>query len=230
MLKSVVSLGAVCTLVVLAPLALADDDPPPAPPAPAAPVVAGVAAADGPPPDTGIVGSGEPGVVTTLDGSTLTVAAKDETQLPIPPLTTALSSREYLAGATFTGSVKGGSGESSSGTLEVGYQIGCGITLSTTKLIGSVGLNATVGTTGLTNVGMPLSGQFEVDPQAGEVINVTVFKKKYKGNAVRVTVKDVHIKIDGCIGQSFIRSYAILTSSSKANEDIVAYYGITKAV
>ena len=44
----------------------------------------------------------------------------------------------------------------------------------------------------------------------------------------RVTLKDVHIKIDGCVGQSFLRSYAVMTSSSKDNDDIVAYYGVTK--
>ena len=59
----------------------------------------------GPPPDNGIVASAEPGVVTTPDGWVLTVAANNETQLPVAPLTTAVSSREYLVGGTFTGTV-----------------------------------------------------------------------------------------------------------------------------
>ncbi|WP_285034145.1 MspA family porin, partial [Mycolicibacterium sp. lyk4-40-TYG-92] len=42
--------------------------------------------------------------------------------------------------------------------------------------------------------------------------------------------KDVHIKVDGCLGQSFLRSYATLTSSTADTDDIVAYYGITKSV
>ena len=29
---------------------------------------------------------------------------------------------------------------------------------------------------------------------------------------VRVTIKDMHIKVDGCVGQSFLRSYATLTA------------------
>ena len=37
-----------------------------------------------------------PGIAKTPDGWTLTVAAKDETQLPMAPLTTAVSSREWL--------------------------------------------------------------------------------------------------------------------------------------
>ena len=95
----------------------------------------------GPPPDNGIVGSSDPGVVTTPDGWVLTVAATNETELPIAPLTTALSSREYLVGGTFTGTVTGkGKTTLSGGTLEAGYQIGCGIELGQVRLIGQAGI------------------------------------------------------------------------------------------
>jgi hypothetical protein len=72
---------AACSLIPLgtAPVALADppaDDP-------------------GPPPDNGVVASADPGIVTSPDGWVLTVVAKDETQLPVAPLTTAVSSHEY---------------------------------------------------------------------------------------------------------------------------------------
>ena len=42
---------------------------------------------DGPPPDNGIVGSDDPATITTPDGWVLTVAATNETQLPVAPLT-----------------------------------------------------------------------------------------------------------------------------------------------
>lgn len=67
-------------------------------------------------------------------------------------------------------------------------------------------------------------------PKPGEVINVSVTEAKFKGKDSRVTLKDVHIKIDGCVGQSFLRSYAKLTSAAPGSQDIVAYYGVTKAV
>ena len=60
-----------------------------------------------PPVDTGAVASEVPGIATTLDGRTLTVAAKDETQLPVAPLTTSLSARDWLVGGTFTGATTG---------------------------------------------------------------------------------------------------------------------------
>src|SRR5205814_8036381 len=95
----------------------------------------------GPPPDTGVVASAEPGIVTTPDGWVLTVVASNETQLPVAPLTTAVSSREYLVGGTFTGTVTGnGKTSLNGGVLEAGYQIGCGIELGQVRLIGQVGI------------------------------------------------------------------------------------------
>lgn len=186
-----------------------------------------------PPPDSGIVASAPPGIVVTPDGWTLTVAASNETQLPVAPLTTAVSSREYLVGGTFAGAVSGeGSTTLKGGTLEAGYQVGCGIDLGTVRLIGQVGASAT-GTFGAiipTGIAFPLSGTIEIHPKPGTTSTVTVNKKEYKKAPVRITIKDTHIKVDGCVGQSFLRSYATLTSSTEDTDDIVAYYGVTKAV
>ncbi len=226
MLHRLAIVATVCTLTPLgaAPLALAD---PPADP-PAVPV-----ADAGPPPDNGVVASEVPGIAHTPDGRTLTVAAKDETQLPVAPLTTSLSSREWLVGATFTG---GGMADVSGGSLEVGYQIGCGIEMDKVKLNGSIGIGAgtlSVNPTSATPLGLgsitiPIQGQVEVEPRPGTVTNVVVDKKSFKGNSTRVTVKDIHIKVDNCVGASSLRSYAVLTSSGTDADDIVAYYGVTK--
>jgi hypothetical protein len=202
-----------------APIALAD--PPPDDP--------------GPPPDNGVVASADPGVVTTPDGWVLTVAATNESQLPIAPLTTAVSSREYLVAGTFTGTIGGHGGTSlNGGVLEAGYQIGCGIELGQIRLIGSVGINATGSrfSGGLVPTGfnVPIQGIVEIHPKPGQVSTVTVDKKTFKAAPVRVTLKDTHIKVDGCVGQSFLRSYATLTSSTTDTDDVVAYYGVTKTV
>ena len=235
MLNRFATVAAVCMLVPvgMAPLAVADPPPPPGFPGAGAPPDPAPPADPGPPPgDTGAVASEVPGIAHTQDGRTLTVSAKDETQLPVPPLTTALSSRDWLVGGTFlgdvTGSVKGGS-------LEAGYQIGCGVAMDKIKLNGSIGINT--GTGSLSNTGLltvpagitfPIQGQIEVEPRPGEVINVPVDKKAFKGTSSRVTLRDVHIKIDNCVGASSLRSYAVLTSSGTDTDDIVAYYGVTK--
>lgn len=188
-----------------------------------------------PPPDNGIVASAPPGIVTSPDGWTLTVAATNETQLPVAPLTTSLAQREYLVGGTFTGTVTGeGTTSPSGGVLEVGYQIGCGIELGQVRLIGQAGVSTSGSslTGGIvpTGVTFPLSGVIEIHPKPGTVTQVAVNKKEYKAAPVRVTLRDTRVKVDGCVGQSFIRSYATLTSSTTDTDDIIAYYGVTKSV
>lgn len=203
--------------------AVADPDPaaPPADPA----------AAAAPPVNTGAVASSVPGIAKTPDGRTLTVVAKDETQLPVAPLTTSLAARDWLVGATFTGTT---TGDTNGGSLEVGYQIGCGVEMDKVKLNGSIGAtlgNGSLSSSGLSlpgSISFPIQGQIEVEPRPGTVTNVVVDKKSFKGTSARVTVKDVHIKVDNCVGASSLRSYAVLTSSSSDNDDIVAYYGITQ--
>ena len=80
----------------------------------------------------------------------------------------------------------------------------------------------------LGSVTVPIQGQIEVEPRPGTITNVVVDKKTFKGNSTRVTVRDIHIKVDNCVGASSLRSYAVLTSSGTDADDIVAYYGVTK--
>jgi hypothetical protein len=229
MLNRFATLAAVCMLAPVALAPLASADPPPPPPDPAADP-----ADAGPPPDNGLVASSEPGVVTTPDGWKLTVAATNESQLPVAPLTTAVSSREYLVAGTFTGTVTGGgSTPLTGGTLDTGYQIGCGIELGQVRLIGSIGVTTSGSTLGglvPTGITLPMAATLEIHPKPGTVTTVSVDKKSFKAAPVRVTLKDVHIKVDGCVGQSFLRSYATLTSSTTDTDDVVAYYGVIKAV
>ncbi len=223
MLHRFATAAAVCMLIPIGATPLASADPAD----PAAPPVADAGA----PPDNGVVASEIPGIAKTPDGRTLTVAAKDETQVPVAPLTTSLSSRDWVVGATFTGTT---TGSVSGGTLEAGYQIGCGVEMDKVKLNGSIG--ATLGNTSLTTTGVslpgsisfPIQGQVEVEPRPGTVTNVVVDKKTFKGTSARVTLKDIHIKVDNCVGASSLRSYAVLTSSGTDADDIVAYYGVTK--
>lgn len=214
-------------MVVLALTAFAQPVPasadPADPPVPPAPTQAGDAAQSGDtaaPPDNGVVASAPPGIAHTEDGRTLTIAAENEIQLPVAPLTTALSSRDWLVGATFTGTT---SGSATGGTMEVGYQIGCGIELNQVRVGGTVG-----GTINSTSITVPISGAIDVRARPGTVVNAVVMRKEFTGARTRVIVKDIHIDVDGCVGSSSLRSYAVLTSTTAHTEDIVAYYGVTK--
>ena len=220
---------AVCMLISVgtAPLANAEPDAAPAPPPPGGvPVEA---------PPNGPVPSAAPGVLNTPDGWTMTVAGTEESMEAVAPLTTALSSREYLVDGTFTGAIKGGGNTKlAGGTLEAGYQIGCGIVGGPVELTGGVGLTPTLAIPGLggTNQygGTLVSGQIKIGLKPGTVNIVPVDKKSFKGADTRVTITGFRVKVDGCVGQSFIRSYATLTSSTENTDDVITYMGVTKAV
>lgn len=207
-----------------------------APPTAADPDAENVAAVT---PDDGRVPSSEPVTYTTPEGWTLTLGARDESQVPIAPLTTALSSREYLARGTFAASLDGL--ENPHGTLEVGYEIGCGIDMSTSNgvtLGGNAGVTPGLGLAGVFTgaptpvplVTTPMNGLITVGLKPGVVVVVPVAKKEFTGPNPRVIVTGFHVKIDGCVGQSFIRSYATLTQVTDESDVVLSYVGVTKTV
>jgi hypothetical protein len=83
-----------------APLASADP-----PPDPSVQSAANPAPPLAPSPDNGAVPYGPPGVLDAPDGCVLTVVGSDESEVPVAPLTTAITSREYDVSGTFTGTV-----------------------------------------------------------------------------------------------------------------------------
>ncbi|MGA7054036.1 MAG: MspA family porin [Mycobacterium sp.] len=225
---AVLAFSLVVSLTV-APSAAGDPDSDPA----AAPAAA-VSPADG------RVPSSDPVTINTPDGWVLALGAKDEMQIPVAPLTTAISSREYLSTGTFVGSLRGP--EPARGELEVGYEIGCGIDMSTSNgvtMAGSAGITPSLGLTGplaglptglLPVISTPVSGVLSVGLKPGLVVVVPVVKKEFKGPNPWVMISNFHVKIDGCVGQSFIRSYATLTRVTDQSDVVVSYVGVTKAV
>jgi len=198
------------------------------------------------PADDGRVESSPPKTTNSPDGWTLTVSAKDETQRVTAPLTTAISTREYEVGGIYSGSLVGPEEdeEGAQGTLEVGYQIGCGIDMSTSNgvsLTGTVGLNPSIGVVGtdiisplpegiVPGVGTNVGGGVTVGLKPGLINTIPVAKKEFKGDSPWIMVDGFRIKIDGCVGESFIRSYAFLTRSTDESDAVSAWYGVTKKV
>ena len=251
MLFRSLTLMATCVVacILTAPLASADPEAEPVVDAPVidAPVVEAAAA---PPPEAapapvidGLVESSPPATTKSPDGWTLNVSAKDETQVVIAPLTTAISTREYEVGGLFNGAMTGPEEEAPpQGTLEVGYQIGCGIDMSTSNGVvmggslgftpgfGIGGLGGGAGITGIPTALSPISGSLAVALKPGIINVIPVTKKQFEGAEPWVQITGFRIKIDGCVGESFIRSYAFLTRSTNVSDAIVGYYGVTKKV
>ncbi len=228
MFKAAAALAAIAVLLMPALPALADPDAVGADGVDGAPVI-----------DEGRVVSNPAATLTATDGATLAISASEETQLVVAPLTTAISTREYLVGGVFRGSVTD-SAVPPRGILEVGYQIGCGIDMGTgpgVLLAGNAGGNASLGVAVLggipvliPNAGVQGGGSVTVALKPGIVLTVPVTKKQYQGEAPRVSIRNYRVRIDGCVGESFIRSYAILARSTDERETILSWYGATKAV
>jgi hypothetical protein len=238
MLRVVAVLVSATALLMSSPPASAD--PVPADPDMATPIAATAAPAATPPAADGRVASSPPST-STLDGVTLMISAKNETQMPVLPLTTAISTREYVVGGVFTGSITGSAAPA--GIFEVGYQIGCGIDMSTGGgvLVGGNVQGALGADLGIVPAlppivipiaggGVGINGTLGVNLKPGIINTVPVTKKAYKGAAPEVEVSMFRVRIDGCVGESFIRSYATLANSAAEIEDIVSWFGITKAV
>ncbi|WP_018600092.1 MspA family porin [Mycobacterium sp. 155] len=193
----------------------------------------------------GPVPSGPPGQLMTPDGWQLNVVGLDESMEPVASLTGSPTSREYLVDGTFVGAVTGtGNTELGGGTLEAGYQIGCGIIQDDIESITSGGITPFISspihlfpTPSLDSKGIfpagiaaSLNQQIKIDLKPGTVNIVPVGKKSFKGTKPRISITGFRVKIDGCAGQSFIRSYATLTSSTDNTDDVITYLGVTKAV
>ncbi|MFG1932336.1 MspA family porin [Mycobacterium sp. NPDC048908] len=216
-----------------------------APPASADPATEAVAADAATPVDDGRVDSSPPATTNAPDGWTQTVSAKDETQRVIAPLTTAVSSREYQVGGIYSGSLSGPEeADPPEGTLEVGYQIGCGIDMSTSNgvtLTGSAGVTPSLGLGGVDVASLlpeglvpvvltPVTGGLAIALKPGIVNVVPVTKKQFRGFDPWILIDGFRIKIDGCVGESFIRSYSFLTRSTDVSDVVTAWYGVTKKV
>jgi hypothetical protein len=216
-------------LVPLGASPIAQADPPAVP----------VSDASAPPAPGGPAGplpSGAPGILDTPDGWSLSVSGTAESMEPVAALNGAPTSREYLVDGTFNGAITGsGTTKLSGGTLEAGYQIGCGITQDDIESITTAGITPGIGFPGVRQI-LPitlagsLSQQIKIALKPGMVNIVPVGKKSFKGTDPRVSITGFRIKIDSCAGQSFIRSYATLTSSTDNTDDVVTYVGVTKVV
>jgi len=230
--------AAIAAIVVIALAAPASADP--ADPAgPDIQPVAGVEAA--PPADDGKVASTPPITDTSPDGWIMTVGGRNEVQLPVPPLTTAISTREYQVSGTFTGSLKGPGGGPAKGVLEVGYQIGCGIDMTTGNGVivsgniggaagAAIGIRPDGSDIEIPSIGASIGGGAAVSLKPGLVNILPVTRKTFVGTAPWVGIHKFRIKIDGCVGESFIRSYATLAKSNDDGDGILSWYGVTKNV
>ncbi len=224
---------------VVAPPTHADPPADPAAADPAAPAAAAPAGNAAPPPSvpSGPIPSGPAGTLTTPEGLVLTVTGTKESLDPVTALTNTPWSREYVVNGIFNGTVSGpGQGSVEGGVLEAGYQIGCGITQQDLHSISTAGITPGTGIPILDGSLFPVfisanaSQQLRLVLEPGRVNNVSVTRMNFEGDWARVSITGLRIRVDGCSGQSFIRSFATFTSSTEDDSAVVTYLGVTRAV
>lgn len=79
-------------------------------------------------------------------------------------------------------------------------------------------------------ISTPVNGVITAGLKPGFVLVVPVNKKEFKSANPWVMISNFHIKIDGCVGQSFIRSYATLTRQTDQSDVVLSYVGATTTV
>ncbi|MCV7068997.1 MspA family porin, partial [Mycolicibacterium farcinogenes] len=74
----------------------------------------------------------------------------------------------------------------------------------------------------LPGVGSNIGGGITIGLKPG-IINLIPVAEKNSRHRAMVMISNFRVKIDGCVGQSFIRSYAVLTRSTDESEAVLAW-------
>ncbi|WP_433734233.1 MspA family porin [Nocardia sp. CA-129566] len=171
--------------------------------------------------------------VTTEDGWELTVTKAAENLDRVPNLADTAFTREGFVSLRAVADIAGaGSVAVNSGTLTLGYQIGCQIDVSNGI---SVGLAASVGpnvnvmvapTPGLgVGVGAAALPSVSTTFKPGTITTIPFGTKALAGPHGSITTDQVQIKIDACMGPVSLRSYVIASISTNTADNSVAVYG-----
>lgn len=170
---------------------------------------------------------------TTEDGWHLRVAMTEANLDRVPNLAATPFTREGFVSVTAIADISGSGRQAvGSGSLTLGYQVGCQIDVSNGM---SVGISALVGPNiGVTvapapgiNVGgsalmMP---SVSVNPKPGTITSLPFGTKPLTGAHGSINVEQVQIKVDACAGPVSVRSYAIAAISTATADNSIAAYG-----
>ncbi|MEU6560476.1 MspA family porin [Nocardia nova] len=155
---------------------------------------------------------------TSPGGPTFVVGSQDESINKVPPLNVSGTVREvFVSGSSYTRS-----DAPSGGTLMVGYHVGCAVELQG----GAVGL----GPTAYLDPGMysqeDLGPSVQVNVAPGSVSDVPLLKKEaVTGVPARITMRDIHLVVNGCIGPAVVRQYTLMQLHTDSLDDVGVVYG-----
>lgn len=172
-------------------------------------------------------------VVTTDDGWTLTVTKTSETLDRYPNLAATMFTREGFVSLKAIAEVSGsGSQPVTTGQVSFGYQIGCQIDVSsglTTSLGFSVGPNASLNISYPPSVSLgvnaSVSPNISTTLKPGSIATVEFGRKQLATGRASITMDQVEIKVDACMGPVSLRSFATATISTPTADNTTTAYG-----
>lgn len=171
--------------------------------------------------------------VTTPDGWNVRIAKTDETLIREPNLAGSPFSREGFVSVTAVADVTGhGAKPVNSGSVTVGYQLGCHVDFSNgigLGLSGAIGPNVgvTVGAGAGVNAGLSALAipNVSITLKPGTITTIPFGTKSLAGAHGSITADQVQIKTDACLGQVTLRSYAVVSISTVTADSSTSVYG-----
>lgn len=164
----------------------------------------------------------------TDDGWRLSLDATELVANPMHNLAQSPFSREGEFTAKVSGTISGTGTESvQSAVIEQYLIVGCQVDVSSGATVGltaSIGPNVGV-SIGATGPSANVGGSASIGPsiqttiKPGTITEIPLGKKEFQRDRASITAKKVHIKIDGCLGPTSIRSGARMSVSTATADD-----------
>ncbi|WP_228540060.1 MspA family porin [Nocardia sp. XZ_19_385] len=167
----------------------------------------------------------------TDDGRTLTITKSGENLDRSPGLVNSPVSREGFVSVKATAEVTGKSGPRvTSGTITVGYQIGCAVDVSSGLNLGvgaTLGANAGVSIMKPPNAGVTASvtPNISTSLKPGSITTITLGEKPWSESRASITAEQVTVKVDACAGPVTLRSFATAAISTPTADNNITVYG-----
>ncbi|WP_433192292.1 MspA family porin [Nocardia sp. CA-107356] len=172
-------------------------------------------------------------MVDTADGWELRITKTAEQVERQPNLADSPFTREGFVSLSASADITGpGSAAANTGTVQVGYQLGCqadvtnGITAGMAAIIGPNAMVTIVPAPGVAvGANAQLMPSLAANIKPGTITSIPLGTKSLAGAHGSISVDQVEIKIDGCLGQVSLRSFAIVSMSTGTADNSTAVYG-----
>ncbi|UFS98223.1 MspA family porin [Nocardia huaxiensis] len=163
------------------------------------------------------------------DGWTLTITKSGENLDRWPSLAGSPVSREGFVSLKATAEITGNGGQRpTTGTIILGYQIGCAVDVSSGAVLGvgaTLGASVGVSFTKPPGVTASVTPTIAVTIKPGTIETITLGTKPLTESRGSITAEQVQVKVDACAGPVSLRSFATAAISTPTADNNITVYG-----